>query len=163
MIHLVAAIASNGCIGKDHTMPWHCPQELQHFKQLTMGHTLIMGRTTWESIRHPLDGRTLWIATTDKTYQSGYEEVTVCHDLSALFAYYQTSDEILMVCGGAQLYRQALPYASDLQLSVMRQAYDGDTFFPEVSAECFQCIVTEPQQAYIYYHYKRRKEPLCDL
>lgn len=157
MIHIVVAVAQNGCIGRDGHMPWHCPEELALFKSITMGHTLLMGRSTWESIHHPLPGRKILVATQQASYETGHKEVTCCQDLIALCKQYETSKEILMVCGGAQLYQFALPFAHEISFSVMKEAFDGDTYFPMFSYEAFDCEDIIQKEAFTYYHLKKKE------
>ncbi len=126
---LIAAVARNGVIGKDNALPWHLPADLRHFKALTSGHTVIMGRKTWESLPEkfrPLPGRQNIVVTRNAGYAaSGASVVTSLADAVAA-----ASDSEAFVIGGAELYVAALPLADRLQLTEIDADYEGDTWFP---------------------------------
>ncbi|MEK6202027.1 MAG: dihydrofolate reductase [Desulfobulbaceae bacterium] len=131
---IIAAMAANQVIGRENTIPWHIPGELQWFKATTMGHVLIMGRKTHESIGRPLPGRTTVVISraTDlhlpgcSTVQSLEQALTLC-----------ASREKVFIAGGAQIYTLALPLADTIILSILDQEFAGDTFFPLVPEEEF--------------------------
>ncbi len=126
-IYLVAAVAANGIIGAKGKLPWHLPEELKHFKQLTMGHPIIMGRRTWESLGRALPGRENIVVTT----QAGYEApgAAVASSLDAAIALC-IGEPVAFVIGGTQLFAAALPIARGLVLTEIRRDYEGDTVFP---------------------------------
>jgi dihydrofolate reductase len=129
---LIAAIARNGVIGKDNALPWHLPADLRHFKELTTGHAVIMGRRTWESLPEkfrPLPGRQNIVVTRNAGYRAG--GATVVTSLPAAVAAAQGGEAF--VIGGAELYKAALPLADRLQLTEIDAAFDGDTHFPVVA------------------------------
>jgi dihydrofolate reductase len=130
MLTLVAAVARNGIIGKDNALPWHLPADLRHFKELTTGHTVIMGRKTWESLPEkfrPLPGRQNIVVTRNAGYAAaGAKVVTSLEDAVAA-----ATDAEAFVIGGAELYRAALPLADRLQLTEIDRDYAGDTRFPD--------------------------------
>lgn len=129
---LVVAIGSNGVIGAGGAIPWHLPADLAHFKQLTLGHPLVMGRATFESIGRPLPGRTTIVLTHRPDWSA--EGVQVASSLPDALALAGVFDDDVFLVGGAQVYREAL--AADLvdQMSITRVelAPAGDTTFPEV-------------------------------
>lgn len=127
-ISLIAAMARNRVIGAGGKIPWHLPGELALFKRLTMGHTIIMGRTTWESIGRLLPGRTTVIV----SRQAGYAVpgARVAPSLDDAVAGAGTGDEIFVI-GGAQLYAAALPRADRIYLTRVDVAPEGDTYMPE--------------------------------
>ena len=132
---LVVAMGANGVIGVDGGLPWRLPKDLAHFKQLTMGHPMVMGRTTYESIGRPLPGRTTIVLTRDPQWSS--EGVEVASSLeSALERARQLDDEVFVV-GGAQVYAQALEAGLVDLLCVTRVAAspEGDTWFPAIDWE----------------------------
>ena len=102
---LIAAVGRNGVIGRDNDLPWRIREDLQHFKQLTLGHTLVMGRKTYDSIGRPLPGRRTVVVTRQPDWSA--DGVDVTHSLEEAFKY----DGTLYVAGGGEIYRQALPYA----------------------------------------------------
>ena len=125
---LIAAVARNGMIGKDGGMPWHLPADLQHFKRLTLGHPILMGRRTWDSLGRPLPGRRNIVISRQPDWQAtGAEHADSLPTALALVAH----EAKAFVIGGAQLYAQALPLADVLELTEIDQSFDGDTRFPD--------------------------------
>ncbi len=127
-ISLIVAMARNRTIGVNNTLPWRIPEDLRHFKALTMGHHMIMGRKTFDSIGKPLPGRTTVIVTRNKAFQA--ECCVVAHSLQDAVTACANDEEIFVV-GGAELYAQALPLASTLYLTEIEQDVNGDAYFPE--------------------------------
>lgn len=124
---LVAALASNGVIGADGKLPWHLPEDLRHFKALTLGHPVIMGRRTWESIGRPLPGRKSIVVSRQPTYRAdGARLAASLDDALALCA----DAPIAFVIGGAALYAAALPIADVLEFTEIDAPFRGDTRFP---------------------------------
>jgi len=134
-IALVAAVAENGVIGADGELPWHYSEDLQHFKETTMGHPVIMGRRTFEGIvdglGEPLPGRTNVVLTSSEREFPGGAVGAGSLD-EALDAARDTGSEVAYVVGGATVYEQFLPDADRLVLTEVHEEYDGDTSFPEV-------------------------------
>src|SRR5216117_2143263 len=126
-IYLVAAVAANGVIGRKGQLPWRLPEDLKHFKRLTLGHPVIMGRRTWESLGRPLPGREN-IVVTDRT---GYEApgAAVATSLEAALALC-TGEPVVFVIGGTRLFETALPIADGLVMTESHRDYRGDTWFP---------------------------------
>jgi len=128
-INVIVAMARNRVIGINNTLPWRLPADLQHFKALTMGHHLIMGRKTYESIGKPLPGRTTVIVTRNAAYH--VEGCISATSIDAAIAACGEDPEIFFV-GGAELYVQALPRADRLYLTEIQADYVGDAHFPEL-------------------------------
>ena len=126
-IYLVAAIAANGIIGANGSLPWRLPGELQHFKKLTMGHPIIMGRRTWESLGRPLPGRENIVVTTTPGYPA--EGAAVARSLDAAIALC-LGEPVVFVIGGTRLFAEALPIARGMVLTEIQRDYEGDTVFP---------------------------------
>jgi dihydrofolate reductase len=126
-IYLVAAVAANGIIGAGGKLPWHLPGELQHFKRLTMGHPVIMGRRTWESLRRPLPGRENIVVTTTPGYEA--PGAAVANSLDAALALC-LGEPVAFVIGGTRLFEAALPLARGMVLTEIQRDYEGDTLFP---------------------------------
>ena len=125
-VTLIAAMGRNGAIGLDGAMPWHLPGELQHFKAVTMGKPIVMGRKTWESIGRPLPGRQNIVISRNQEYPvNGFER---CDSLAQAIAIAQ--GEEIMIIGGGQLYQQALPLATRMILTLVDCSPAADTFFP---------------------------------
>ena len=127
-ITLIAAVARNGVIGKDGAMPWHLPEELAHFKATTMGHALIMGRTTFEAIGRVLPGRRTIVVTRDPSWHHPGDESA--HSFAEAVALAGPADEVF-VAGGAQVYSEALPFAHRMVLTEIDDEPEGDTYFPK--------------------------------
>ena len=131
ILTLIAAVARNGVIGIDNRLPWHLPADLKHFKALTTGHTVIMGRKTWESLPakfRPLPGRRNIVVTRNAGYQA--EGAVVTTSLQAALAAAESGEAF--VIGGAELYAAAMPLANRLQLTEIDASVEGDTWFPAI-------------------------------
>jgi dihydrofolate reductase len=125
---LIAGIARNGVIGRDNKLPWRLPEDLKHFKALTMGHPMIMGRKTWESLPGKLPGRQHIVVTRDPAYCA--DGATVVGSLQAAVAAAGEVDEVFVI-GGAELYAQAFEFADRLQLTEIATDFAGDAHFPD--------------------------------
>jgi dihydrofolate reductase len=123
---LIAAVGANGVIGRDNDLPWRIREDLLHFKALTLGHTLVMGRKTYDSIGRPLPGRRTVVVTRQLDWS--VDGVEVAHDLDDALKLASGND--LYVAGGGEIYRQALPYADRLELTEVDRSPDGDVTFP---------------------------------
>lgn len=130
----VVAMAADRAIGLNGTMPWHLSEDLKLFKRLTMGHPVLMGRKTWDSLGKwkPLPGRQNIVLTRDASFAA--EGATVIRDLSELDAL-ELQDEEIMVIGGAQIYALMLPRMSALHVSEVQGSYEADTYFPEFAPQ----------------------------
>ncbi|GAA4698854.1 dihydrofolate reductase [Nocardioides nanhaiensis] len=124
----VAAVARNGVIGDGPRIPWSVPGEQAEFKKLTLGHVLVMGRTTFESIGRPLPGRTTIVLTRDRSWRA--DGVAVAHSFLDALAVAAGHDGEVVVAGGAQVYAEALPLASEQVLSVIPLEPEGDVRYP---------------------------------
>lgn len=140
-ISLIAAISENRVIGRDNTLPWYIPEDLKRFKDITKGHSVIMGRRTFESIRRLLPNRTNIIITRDQEYR--VEGAVIVHSLeealqeaSRLRTNNQepiTDKDEVFVIGGGQIFEQAMEIADKLYLTIVHTTIDGDVFFPDYS------------------------------
>ncbi|MDO8643795.1 MAG: dihydrofolate reductase, partial [bacterium] len=122
MISIIAAVAKNRIIGKNNQLPWHLPEDLKHFKEITMGHPILMGRKTFESIGHPLPGRENIVLTRDRSWKA--EGVTVIHDFEAILKQRVATEENFVI-GGSKIYELALPYAQKLYLTLINKEFEG--------------------------------------
>jgi dihydrofolate reductase len=152
-VTLVAAVAENGVIGRAGAIPWDLPADQAHFKALTIGHVLVMGRRTFDSIGRALPGRTTLVVTRQSQWSA--PGVLVCHSVDAALDRALEIDPEVFVVGGSTIYAAALPRASDMVLSEVEGAYDGDTYLPpfdrsewrEVDRqECHGFIITRLQR-----------------
>lgn len=134
-IVLIAAVARNGAIGKENALPWRLKADLTHFKRTTLGHPVVMGRKTWESLGRPLPGRQNVVISRDPAYVA--TGATVVGDLAAAIAACPDSARIFII-GGAQIYALALPRADRLMLTEVNAHIDGDAFFPAFDRSAFE-------------------------
>ena len=154
-VTLVAAIARNGVIGVDGGLPWHLPDDLRRFKELTLGHVLVMGRKTYESIGHPLPGRTTIVVTRSPSWDSAAAEVRVAGSVSDAIEAAAALDDEVFVVGGAQVYAAALPLADRLELTWVDAEPEGDTTFPELDVRDWLQVRREEADGAAYATYER--------
>lgn len=134
-ISIIAAMAENRVIGLSNKMPWHLPADLKHFKALTVGKSIIMGRNTFESIGKALPQRRNIVVTRNPDYQA--EGCDIAHSLDDALTLCANEAEI-MIIGGAQLYQQCLPIATRMYLTIIHHRFEGDTYFPEFDKNHWQ-------------------------
>ena len=127
-VYLVAAVAANGIIGAKGELPWRLAEDLKHFKRITMGHPIIMGRRTWESLKGALPGRDNIVV----TRSAGYEApgAAVANSLEAALALC-VGEPLVFVIGGSQLFAESLPIAAGLVMTEIHKDFEGDTWFPD--------------------------------
>lgn len=142
-IAMIAAMAHNRVIGKDNQMPWHMPADLAHFKRITLGKPVIMGRKTYESIGRALPGRLNIVITTDETYTLADAEVVNSIDAALKKAHSTTKEEVMIIGGGA-IYASMLAQSDRLYLTLIDLKTDGDTHFPDYEANG-NWVVSEEQ------------------
>ncbi|MEM8946801.1 MAG: dihydrofolate reductase [Planctomycetota bacterium] len=149
-LSLIVAVAENNVIGRDGDLPWRLSTDLRRFKRTTMGHVMLMGRKTWESIGRPLPGRTSIVITRQADYATGFDEVAVAASLSAALelanAAESMSDEVFVI-GGAGIYQLALPQADQLLLTRVHASVEGDVSFPPVDWQQWKLIDEERVEA----------------
>ena len=143
-ISLIVAMAENRVIGRDNQLPWRIPADLKHFKALTMGKPIIMGRKTYESIGRPLPGRDNIVITGDPSYRA--EGCQVVHTLEEALRSAGGAEEA-MIIGGATLYRQTLKDADRLYLTLVKAQPEGDTWFPKIEPQEWREIRREVHRA----------------
>jgi len=131
IISLIVAAAQNNVIGKNNTMPWHLPDDLKHFRTLTDGHVIIMGRKCFESIGKPLPNRRNIIITRDQTYEAPGCEVSSSYDEAVMFAGKDHPQEIFVI-GGGEIYKLAMKSANRIYMTRVHADIDGDIYFPEI-------------------------------
>jgi dihydrofolate reductase len=141
---LIAALAENRVIGRDGGLPWRLPADLRHFKELTLGRPILMGRRTWESLPGLLPGRRHIVISRRRDYQAPGCELA--HSLQEALAIAGAVPEVLLI-GGGELYRQGLPLADRLQLTLIHARVEGDTFFPSYDPADWREIARESHPA----------------
>lgn len=148
---LVVAAAENGVIGRDGDLPWRLPADLARFKRLTMGHPLIMGRKTYESIGRPLPGRLSIALTRQPDWHAGNESVLTAREVEEAIALAGgapgVSTEEAFVIGGGEIYRLTLPLADRVQLTRVHASIDGDTTFPDLAPAQWRLVESDEHPA----------------
>lgn len=142
----MAAKAQNNVIGKDNDLIWHLPNDLKFFKRTTKGHTLIMGRKTFESLGNPLPHRDSWIVTRNNDYSS--DGITTYQSIeSAMEAGEQKGLETIFILGGGEIYRQSMSIADKLIITEVHENFEGDTVFPEIDPNIWEEVSREEHKA----------------
>ena len=141
-VSVIAALAKNRVIGIENRLPWRLPEDLAHFKALTLGHPILMGRKTFESLGRPLPGRTNIVITRNPDYRP--EGALVAGSIPAALALCSDVDEVFFI-GGAELYAQAIPLADRLYLTEVDADAEGDAWFPDYDRAAFDEIARTPQ------------------
>ena len=135
MIAMIAAMAANRVIGRDGKIPWHLPEDMERFRERTMGHVVVMGRRTWEEIGHPLPGRMTYLVSS-RLHIKEENVVTVPSLTEAIReAEEKHPDKTIFLCGGASIYQEGLALAERIYLTVLDREVPGDTYFPELGRE----------------------------
>ena len=159
-LSIIVAMAKNRTIGVNNTLPWRCPEDLRHFKALTMGHHMIMGRKTFDSIGKPLPGRTTVVVSRDRNL--AIEGCLIAHSLAEAIAVCANDDQIFIV-GGADIYAQSLILADTLYITEIQQEVEGDAHFPVFDKNAWQETAREvhtqetPQPLHYHFVTYRRK------
>lgn len=145
MISIICAIGKNLAIGRKNKLLWDIPDDLKHFKAITSGHTVVMGQKTFESIGRPLPNRTNIVVTKDTNFQA--PGCVISYSLEDVLKVAKTKVEEIFIIGGGEIYRQSLPFASKLYLTIVDDApTDADTFFPDYSE--FKKIVSQEDKKF---------------
>lgn len=142
-VYIIAAVSENRVIGKDNRTPWRIPEDLKHFKELTLGHPVIMGRNTYESLGKPLPQRANIVVTRDEDFRAPgcfvYHTLEEAIEAAPLYEIYR--GQSIFIIGGAQIYEQAVSKADRLFLTLVEGEFEGDAFFPDYSD--FKNVVSE--------------------
>lgn len=159
-ISIIAAMSDNGVIGRENELPWHLPKDLKHFKKITMGKPVIMGRKTFESIgKKPLKGRQNIILTSDRKYTA--KGVDVAHSLDQALEIAGDAEEV-MIAGGAAVYKAALPVTDKMYLTFLHEKFEGDTRFPDIDPTAWKEVEREDYEqnghpyAFSFVTYRRK-------
>lgn len=139
-LSIIVAMAQGGVIGRGGTLPWHISADLRRFKRITMGHPIVMGRKTYDSIGRPLPGRTSIVISRQSDYKR--DGVAVLHSLDAAIECCDDTDEAFVI-GGAEIYRLVLPRADRLYVTRIRAQIDGDTYFPPIDWNQWRLVEEE--------------------
>ena len=139
MLSIIVAVAENNVIGKDNKLIWHLPEDLKRFKKLTTGHTIIMGRKTFESLGRVLPNRKHVILCNDMEMNIEDENVEVLEDISMLKEYIDSEEEHFII-GGATIYKLLMPCASKIYLTLIHEEFNGDVYFPKIEEKDWKVI-----------------------
>ena len=142
MLSIIAAISENNVIGKDNKLLWHLPEDLKRFKKLTTGHTIIMGRKTFESLGGILPDRKHIVLTRDMNYNIDSDWVKVVHDIEELKDYINDDNENFVI-GGALIYKQLERYTQKMYITKIYKTFEGDAYFPKINEDEWKEIERE--------------------
>ncbi len=142
MLSIIAAIANNNVIGKDNGLIWHLPEDLKRFKKLTTGHTIIMGRKTFESLGRVLPNRKHIVLCKSGKLQIQNENVEIVTDIEQLKPYIKSKEENFVI-GGASIYQLLIPYANKMYITKIHHSFEGDTFFPKIDEAQWKIVAKE--------------------
>lgn len=133
MLSIIVAVAENNVIGRDNKLLWRLSNDLKNFREITMGHTIIMGRKTFESLPKILPGRKHIVLTRDKSFIAPNEMVEVFNSVEELFHSLSTQSEYFVI-GGGEIYKALMPYSDKLYLTKVKKNFEGDTYFPKIDS-----------------------------
>lgn len=139
MLSIIVAYSNNNVIGRDNKIPWDLPKDREFFKNKTINHTIIMGRKTFESLKHVLKNRQHIILTKNKNFNVCNENVFVIHDVSEILNYIKSKEEVFVI-GGEQIYKLLMPYVEKIYITRIYKDYKGDTYFPKIDKKEWKII-----------------------
>lgn len=139
MFTIIAAVAKNNAIGKDNKLLWHLPEDLKRFKKITTGHTIIMGRKTFESLPKVLPDRHHIVITRNKSFKVEDNRVTVVNSIEDLLDLLKKNEEYFVI-GGAEVYKQLLPYVEKIYLTSIDKGFNADAFFPDIDYKAWSIV-----------------------
>jgi len=155
-IIIIAAVSKNNVIGKDNKIPWHIKEDFLHFKELTTGHPIIMGKNTYLSLpKRPLPNREN-IILNFKEDKYNPEGAVIKHSLKEAIDYAHSINDIIYIIGGASVYKQSIDLATKLEITKIDKEYQGDTFFPEINLNIWKVIKEEKHDGYSFLTYVRK-------
>jgi dihydrofolate reductase len=159
IISLIVAIAQNGVIGKSNgEMSWHVKEEFQHFKNTTLGHPIIMGRKTFETLGKPLKGRLNIVVTRNRSYKTDFEEVVTKSSLQSAVDYCRESKpEKIFIIGGGEIYKQAISFVDEMIITFMKFEAEGEVRFPEIINEDWKIEKINDHELFEIFRYERKK------
>lgn len=161
MFSIIVAHSKNKIIGRDNKIPWHIPEDLKRFKELTTGKTIVMGRKTFESLPFVLPNRKHIILTKNKNFTYNNPNVEICYDINNIIQKYKNSEEEVFIIGGAEIYKQFLDASTKLFITEVDTNLDGDAFFPKIDYSNWDLIFqsdknTSNELSYIYKDYIKK-------
>ena len=162
IIHIVAR-GTNGVIGKEGQLPWHLPKDLKFFKEKTMGHSMVMGRKTFEAFPSPLKGRMHLVVSKKASPENLPENVKYFTSIQEAIDWAKANDNLVYVIGGGEIFNQTIEIATDLLITEVETVAEGDVFYPNITLDHWELMQSEPQSAdekhpfnFAFNHYKRK-------
>ena len=163
MLSIIVAKAQNNIIGKDNKLLWHIPEDLKRFKDLTTGHTIIMGRKTFESLGRILPNRKHIVFTQNPDFKVNDENVKIVHSMLEIQEYIENKEENFVI-GGAMIYNLLMPYANKMYITEIHKDFEGDTVFPKINLDIWEEVSREKGEdieqnnlEYDFVVYERKK------
>lgn len=155
---IISAVARNGVIGRSNgEMPWHVKEEFQHFKNTTFGFPIIMGRKTFETLGKPLKGRLNVVITRNFNLNLTFEDVKIFHDLKESINFFESQkQEKVFIIGGADIYKQATDFATEMIISYMKFEAEGDVSFPKIDEKIWTVESREDREQFEIVNYIRK-------
>lgn len=153
-VTIIAAVARNGVIGAGDSIPWQVPGDQKRAKELTMGHVLVMGRKTYDTIGRPLPGRTTVVVTRDSTWHAN--DVEIATSIQEALELAASIDSDVFIFGGGEIYLQALPYTDRIEMTDVDAEPEGDAFFPDLDWSQWIETHREPHEGHAFVTYTRR-------
>ncbi len=155
---IIASLSNNGVIGNNGQTPWHISQDLERFRKLTLGNSVIMGRKTYESIGKPLDGRLNIVITRKGKFKSKEPlGIVVCHSVEEALKKAERYGEKVYIAGGGEIYRQTLSLADRLELTRIHRFVNGDAYFPQIDWNEWEEVYKDDHNDYSFHAYERIK------
>ena len=158
MLIISIAMQPDKGIGFKGVMPWHLKDELQLFKANTMGHTIVMGQTTYDNLPGKLKGRHVVVCSFDPEYELNDEDTEVIHDLDGYLKEHENDEEVIFICGGASIYRQSYPFCRKAYISFVKGSYEVDTYFDVFDMNDWDIEKEEEHEDFIYRELIRKEE-----
>ena len=162
MLIISIAVDEHQGIGLKGKMPWHLKEELKLFKANTLGHSILMGQITYDNLPRKLKGRHTIICSIDPEYKAVDEDTEVIHDLHAFLQAHENSPEVIFVCGGASIYRQAYPYCRKAFISFVKGHYEVDTYFDVLNMNDWEIEKEVEYEDFTYREMVRKDIPLLE-
>lgn len=159
IISLIVAIARNGVIGKSNgEMSWHVKEEFQHFKNTTLGHPILMGRKTFETLGKPLKGRLNIVVSRNKNYQTNYDDVIVKSSIEDAVEYCRKLlVEKIFIIGGGEIYKQAIKFVDEMIITFMKFTAEGEVIFPAINNNDWEISKISDHELFEIFHYQRKR------
>lgn len=157
-IIIISAVARNGVIGRSNgEMSWHVKEEFQHFKETTLGFPVIMGRVTFETLGKPLKNRLNVVITSRPDYSLPFDEVKICRNLTeAVESMRKLNPEKIFIIGGGEVYKQAIAFADEMIISIMKFNAEGDVFFPEIDTQIWKELNRDKREQFDIITYVKK-------